>query len=132
MRTAWRLGVVTNGRPDIQARKIAALGLEPLVDTIVLAADHGLGLGKPEPAPFLDACQALGVTPSQTVFVGDDLRCDITGAHAVGMKTIWLSASVSLPPESALAVADLILPSLSGVPSAAGRLLESRRSAHVA
>ena len=130
--TSWRLGLVTNGRPDIQARKIAALGLAPLVDAVVIAAEHGSGRGKPEAAPFLAGCAALGVTPAQAVFVGDDLACDIAGAHAVGMATIWLPASVSARPDAAAALADLMLPSLAGVPAAVGPLLASRWSLHVA
>ena len=132
MRQDWRIGVVTNGRADIQARKVAALGLAPLVDTVVFAAEHGTGVGKPEAAPFLAACLALGVTPSRTVFVGDDLRCDIAGAGAVGMKTIWLPATLELRPGPDVACADLILPSLAAVPPAAGQLIESRWSSHVA
>lgn len=130
--TSWRLGVVTNGRADIQVRKIAALGVAPLVDIVVLAAEHGSGRGKPEAAPFLEACRALGVTPAQAVFVGDDLACDIAGAHALGMATIWLPASVSARPDAAAALADLILPSLAAVPAAVGPLLASRWSSHVA
>ena len=132
MREDWRVGVVTNGRPDIQARKVAALGLTSLVDTVVLAAEHGTGGGKPDAAPFLAACRALGVAPSQAVFVGDDLHCDIAGAHAVGMKTIWLPAAVAARPDPDVALADLILPSLAGVPAAADQLLESRWRSHVA
>ena len=132
MRADWRIGVVTNGRADIQARKVAALGLAPLVDTIVLAAEHGTGAGKPEAAPFLAACLALGVPPARTVFVGDDLRCDIAGAGAVGMKTIWLPTTLVARPGPAGACADLILASLADVPLAAGRLMASRWSAHVA
>ena len=129
---SWRLGLVTNGRPDIQARKIAALGVTPLVDAVVIAAEHGSGRGKPEAAPFFAACDALGVSPAQTAFVGDDVTCDIAGAHAVGMATIWLSASASARPDTAAARADLILPSLAGVPAAVGPLLASRWSSHVA
>jgi len=129
---SWRLGLVTNGRPDIQARKVAALGVAPLVDVVVLAAEHGSGRGKPEAAPLLAACAALGVTPARTVFVGDDLACDIAGAHAAGMATIWLPTSVSARPDAAVALADLMLPSLTGVPAAVSALLASRRSSHVA
>lgn len=132
LRRDWRIGVVTNGRADIQARKVAALGLAPLVDTVVLAAEHGSGAGKPEAAPFLSACLTLGVAPGRTVFVGDDLRCDIAGAHALGMKTIWLPAAVARRPEPAVACADLILPSLAAVPAAAEQLIALRWSSHVA
>ncbi len=132
MRRGWRVGVVTNGRPDIQARKVAALGLSPKVDAIVFAAEHGSGAGKPDAEPFLEACRVLGVPPQQTVFVGDDLRCDIAGARAVGMSTIWLQASAPQRIDADPALADVILRSLSLVPEAAARLLACRRSSHVA
>ena len=35
LRRDWRLGLVTNGRPDIQARKVHALGVRRLMDIIV-------------------------------------------------------------------------------------------------
>ncbi len=52
LRRDWRLGLVTNGRPDIQARKVHALGVHRLVDVIVYAHGVGSGAGKPEAAPF--------------------------------------------------------------------------------
>ncbi len=132
MRREWRVGVVTNGRPDIQARKITALALSPMVDAIVFAAEHGSGAGKPDPEPFLEASRALGVPPEHTVFVGDDVRCDIAGAAAVGMATIWLSPSTATTAAAGAAVASAVLPSLSLVPAAAARLIASRWSSHVA
>src|SRR6185312_14422365 len=36
-RATWKLAVLTNGAPDIQRRKIAALGLAALVDAVVYA-----------------------------------------------------------------------------------------------
>lgn len=128
MRASWRIAIVTNGRPDIQARKIRALGLEPMVDTVIYAAEHGSGVGKPEAAPFLAACRALGVPSTVAVFVGDDAVCDIDGAHAAGLRTIWLPASsAAAPPLFAGATA----PSLADVPTLAARL-DTPWRAHVA
>jgi putative hydrolase of the HAD superfamily len=89
----WRLAVLTNGWPAIQARKVGALGLERLVDVVVYACDVGNGRGKPAPEPFLETAARLGVAPAEAVVVGDDARCDIQGASAVGMKTIHLLAA---------------------------------------
>lgn len=90
LRRDWRLGVVTNGAPHIQRRKVAALGLEPLLDTVVFAAEHGDGTGKPAPAAFEVALDRLGAAPRTAIFVGDDWRADMDGATAVGMRTIHL------------------------------------------
>jgi putative hydrolase of the HAD superfamily len=88
LRGGWRLGIVTNGFPGVQRRKVAALGVDRLVDTIVIAYEHGTGLGKPDPETFRVAAERLGVEPARCVFVGDDPRRDIDGARAVGMRTI--------------------------------------------
>ncbi len=132
LRAGWRLGVVTNGRPDIQARKVEALGLGRFVDTVVFASGCGTGHGKPDPAPFLEGCRRLGVPPSRTVFAGDDPDCDIAGAHGVGMKTIWLPARVAPQSTRPAELADVIVASLADVPAAAARLLTPEWRAHVA
>lgn len=121
MRAGWRIGVVTNGRPEIQARKVEALGLRDLVDVVVFAHATGSGQGKPAPEPFLDACMRLAVTPGRTVFVGDDPTCDVDGARRVGMKTIWIRRAAAAAPHGRSG--DLTLRSVAAVPGAAERLL---------
>lgn len=130
MRTSWRIALVTNGQPAVQARKVRALGLEPMVDAVIYAAEHGSGLGKPEPAPFLAACRALAVPPTVAVFVGDDAVRDIDGAHAAGLRTIWLPAP-SPATVTAPLFAGAIASSLADVPMLAARL-DTPWRAHVA
>lgn len=88
LRPAWRLGVLTNGIPAIQARKVEALGLRPLVDHVVFATEHGRRVGKPDRIPFETMTDRLGVRPDRCVFVGDDPRCDIDGANRAGMWSV--------------------------------------------
>jgi FMN phosphatase YigB (HAD superfamily) len=127
----WRVGIVTNGLPSVQASKIAALGLDSLVDTVVYAAQWGTGCGKPEPAPFLEALRCLDVTADRAVFVGDDDRCDIAGAAGVGMRTIWFDgyrpAAAERPRH-----ADAILSNLRWAPRVAAGLLTERADRHAA
>lgn len=130
LRETHRIGVVTNGIPAIQADKIKALGLRPLVDTVVYATEHGTGLGKPDPAPFLAALSRLEVPPQRTVFVGDDERCDVSGAAAVGLRTVRLSRGrQNGPRESA---ADATVASLAEVPGAIDTLIDPAWSRDVA
>jgi putative hydrolase of the HAD superfamily len=129
LRPAWRLGIVTNGRPDIQARKVRALNLRRLVDAVVYADEHAAG-GKPNPAPFLEVCRRLDVRPDATIFVGDDPDTDVAGAHAAGMRTVWVPRLGSR--RSAPAPADAVLASLADVPAAADRLVAPDWRAHVA
>jgi putative hydrolase of the HAD superfamily len=90
LRPSWRIGVLTNGRPSIQRRKVAALGLDGLVDVVVFAREWGNGHGKPDAAPFHAVLCDLRASPSSAVFVGDDVAADMQGAAAVGMRTIHL------------------------------------------
>jgi len=45
-------------------------------------------LGKPSPAYFDAACEALDAEPGMTWMVGDDLETDVVGAHGVGMRAV--------------------------------------------
>lgn len=50
-----------------------------------------LGARKPAPEFFLGVASRLGVAPEACVMVGNDYVKDISGAAAVGMRTIWLA-----------------------------------------
>ncbi|MGH8311185.1 MAG: HAD family hydrolase [Steroidobacteraceae bacterium] len=123
LRGSWRIGIVTNGMSHVQARKIHALGLDELVDTIVYATDFGPG--KPDPEPFLEAARRLNLPVSQSVFVGDDPRCDIAGAMRAGMRAIYLQHEESDQDVDA----DATVTSLAAVPDIAEELVRARRSA---
>ncbi len=131
--TSWRIGVVTNGLPATQARKIRALRLPCLVDVVVYANDVGDGTGKPEPEPFLEAARQLGVPASRSIFVGNDLRCDIEGAARVGMRTVHVSRQPDRCASPISSRPDATVTSLWQVPALVDRLLLSNhRSTHVA
>jgi len=86
LRPSWRIGILTNGIARVQANKIAALGLAPEVDAIVLAEETGTN--KPRPGAFHAVLGRLGVDAAEAIFVGDDPWCDMFGARRVGLKTI--------------------------------------------
>jgi len=53
------------------------------------AADvEAVVIGKPSPAYFTAALEALDADPDRAWMVGDDLESDIAGASAVGIKTV--------------------------------------------
>ncbi len=129
LRARWRLGVVTNGLPAMQARKVAALGLSPLVDTIVYAHAVGTRAGKPDAGPFLEAAARLGVPAGRSVFVGDDPVADMLGASRAGMRTIQV-ATYRLPFIQPTHAADATVRSLTEVPHVAERLMERHGGVH--
>jgi HAD superfamily hydrolase (TIGR01549 family) len=118
----WRIGILTNGLPHVQASKVQALGLRSLVDHIVYAAEYAEG-GKPHQAPFAEIIRRAGVPADRCVMVGDDVECDIRGAREAGMRTIWIKRDGV----EGDAGANLVLESLDQVPAAAASLVEIAR-----
>src|SRR3974390_283971 len=59
-------------------RELERHGLLAAVDAAVFCVD--VGYRKPHPAPIERALDLLHAKPAEAVFVGDDLRWDITGA----------------------------------------------------
>jgi putative hydrolase of the HAD superfamily len=87
-------GVVTNGGSDMQRRKIAALGLQPLIGSIVISSE--VALRKPDAAIFALALEQLGCTPEHSWFVGDHPDIDVRGAEAAGLRAFWVKTGAIL------------------------------------
>ena len=84
----YRLGIVTNG-PEISQRiKAVESGMAALVEVMLISGEEKIK--KPAPEIFIRAADKLGVDASECIFVGDNPRTDICGAHSVGMATVWL------------------------------------------
>jgi phosphoglycolate phosphatase len=79
------LGVVTN-KPQAPATTIAEALFAKGTFGVVVGERHGVPR-KPDAAPALLAAAALGVAPSECVFIGDTF-IDIHTARAAGMRSI--------------------------------------------
>ncbi|TCC37148.1 HAD family hydrolase [Kribbella sindirgiensis] len=79
----WRIGVLTNGSTKQQNAKLRAIGLADLID--VVCTSEELGVSKPDPRAYRRVCEALGVEPSETMMVGDNLELDVVAARAAGL-----------------------------------------------
>ncbi|MBI2380256.1 MAG: HAD-IA family hydrolase [Gammaproteobacteria bacterium] len=80
----WPLVAVTNGNVEL-----VRLGLESYFTAQIAPADAGAA--KPDAAPFLLACQRLGLEPARVLHVGDDLRYDVAGALDAGLQAAWFN-----------------------------------------
>lgn len=85
----FKLGVVSNGKGEVQRTKLSALGIESLFDCIVVSGD--IGVRKPSPEIFMAALNELACEPQEAIFVGDHPQNDYMGSLNVGMTPIWLS-----------------------------------------
>ena len=86
-----RLGIVTNGPPDVQREKVTLLGLTDLVDFVLISGE--VGIEKPDPRIYAEALRLGGASVDDAVFIGDAPQFDILGAHNSGMRSIWVNRS---------------------------------------
>ena len=108
-----RTAVLTNGVGEQQWRKLRALGVDGDIEFVVALDD--LGVGKPDPRVYAEACRRFGLPPHEVVYVGDDVARDAVGASACGLTGVWLDRFASeVPPGVDVVVRDLseVLPLL--------------------
>ncbi|MFF2810051.1 HAD family hydrolase [Streptomyces sp. NPDC058000] len=83
-----RQAVLSNASTANQERKLTALGIRERFEAVLCADD--LGHAKPAPEAFQGACAALGLPPSEVLYVGDRLDIDGLGARDAGLAAVWL------------------------------------------
>ena len=81
------VGALTNAAVALQTAKLARSGLG---DVPVLVGMDTLGVGKPDPRVFAEACRRLGTAPERTAYVGDELDIDARAAVEAGLVGVWV------------------------------------------
>ncbi|MHB8636487.1 MAG: HAD family hydrolase [Fimbriimonadaceae bacterium] len=98
LRDRFPLGLITNGPADIQREEIGVLGIGEYFAHVFIEGE--LGFGKPEPEVFRQACAAVGLEPSELLFVGNSYRHDIEPAIHAGWKTAWIRRPSDVAPSA--------------------------------
>ena len=101
IKAARPIGIVTNHIMSEQVKKIAAIGVAPFIDELVVSAE--VGVAKPAAQVFQVALSRLGGTPDQAVMIGDSWSSDILGATGLGIRAIWLNRYDRRCPDAGLA-----------------------------
>jgi putative hydrolase of the HAD superfamily len=83
-----RQGLLSDFPPE---RKLEHLGISAYWDAALCSERSGRL--KPDPRPFWELADALGLPPERLLYVGNSLRYDIRGAKKAGMKTALISFS---------------------------------------
>lgn len=86
-----RIGLITNNEAAHQRAKIASVGLDRLVDAIVISGE--LRIAKPDVRIFAHACAQLEVAPHEALHIGDNPYADALGALDAGLRAAWLDRS---------------------------------------
>ena len=82
--------VVSNWDVSLRA-VLAQIGLDTLVDGIVISAE--VGASKPDPVIFERALAVAGVAADAALHVGDTVDADLAGARAAGVRALHLDRS---------------------------------------
>jgi putative hydrolase of the HAD superfamily len=86
-RRGYTLGIISN---VITSREIpdwlAADGLDKYFKSVVLSSVFGRR--KPDPAIYWEAARLAGVLPAHCVYVGDNLKRDVTGTRQAGFGMV--------------------------------------------
>ncbi|MFQ5938178.1 MAG: HAD family hydrolase, partial [Acidiferrobacterales bacterium] len=86
LRGRYTLCSLTNGNADV-----TEIGIAHMFHHSLSAVEAGIA--KPDSELFRKVCELAGVTPDQTVHVGDEPETDIAGAAASGCRTVWINRS---------------------------------------
>ena len=88
LKEIYSLGIVTDGYFEVQKKKVQALKLEELFDSIIYTDKYGREYWKPNVFGYKVALKNLEVSPEETVYIGDNPHKDFTGAKKVGITTV--------------------------------------------
>jgi putative hydrolase of the HAD superfamily len=112
-----RMGIISNRMHGgtLLLDDLEYFGISHYFASVIASCD--VGQMKPHPALFQRALDDLGVSPLEAVMVGDDLRADVGGALAAGMRAIWVRRPPERPDPAPPGVSDVtrmdqVLPAL--------------------
>lgn len=96
-----KIVIVTNSTIEEQHPKLEYLGLNPLIDVLVISEE--VGVPKPQRRIFEVALERTGCMRDEVVMIGDSWPNDIVGAHHMGIRAVWLNRFGHRIPDARLA-----------------------------
>ena len=86
-REGYKLGIITDGCSKVQWNKIKSLGIEELVDKIIVTDDLGRQYWKPHEKSYLNMMEYFNINQNECIYIGDNPNKDFAGARKLGIKT---------------------------------------------
>jgi HAD superfamily hydrolase (TIGR01549 family) len=106
---AFRLGLASSSNRPLIEFVLEAAGIGDRFAAVVSSEE--VARGKPAPDVFLEASRRLEVAPERSAAI-EDSGNGIRAAHAAGMRVVAIPNRRYPPPAEALALADVVVPSL--------------------
>jgi putative hydrolase of the HAD superfamily len=115
----YALAIVTDGQTRMQRRKVEALGVERLVQTVVYCWEHDAP--KPSTVGCSEALRRLGAKIEEAVVIGDNPAHDMAAARALGCPSIRVRTGRFARVEYPNFPATAEVPGFTDVPALLGR-----------
>ncbi len=88
LRRIYSLGIITDGYFEVQKKKVQALRLEEMFDSIIYTDEYGREYWKPDVLGYKLALEEFRVLPDEAIYVGDNPCKDFIGAKKMGITTV--------------------------------------------
>lgn len=94
------LYLLSNAQACFTVPELRGLGILDAFDGILISSDAHMK--KPSPKIAQKLLKTYGLRPEECLMVGNEQRCDVAVAHAVGMAALYLQTETSPPYDPAL------------------------------
>jgi putative hydrolase of the HAD superfamily len=85
----YKIGLIADGKVTSQKAKIIGLGIGPFLSAVIYSDEiEGVKSRRPDPRPYTQVAQLLGVPKPTCLFVADNPIKDFVRARALGMRTV--------------------------------------------
>lgn len=103
-----KVHLLSNAQSIFTTYELERLDLISAFDSIYLSSDYGCK--KPDQRFFRILLEEQEIEPGAAIMIGNDGICDISGAKAAGMATIYIRSNIS--PKEDFPEADFVLPEM--------------------
>ena len=87
----YKVGLITNGEPGLQHKKLEMLGLQNAFDEVIVSGETAYE--KPQKEIFLMMAEKLNITPDEMMYIGDHPLNDVDGARNAGCVPVWVKTT---------------------------------------
>ena len=83
-----KTAIISDGIPIKQYEKILRLGIEELIDFVVISDE--IGMKKPNPKIFEYCLKKFGIKGNETIYIGDRIDKDVIPANLNNIYTVYI------------------------------------------
>ena len=87
----YKIGLITNGKPGLQEKKLEMLGLDSIFDRVIVSGQYNCP--KPQLTAFNMMAEWLGLKPCEMMYVGDHPLNDVDASRKAGYVPVYVNTA---------------------------------------